>query len=88
MENVKVVDEPFRVKALRTVTPAGVVAIFIAVISGYGDFTAAIDRNCRTTKTVAENSAIIASVDTELSKPANRELRTRLIKNLNSLPKC
>lgn len=67
-------------KAARFVTPGGVIAILVAVL-GVDD---ALDRNCRAASTAAAGTRAVVSVDDELGRKTNGELKRQLLRNLRA----
>lgn len=80
--------QSFWVLALRGITPATIIAVFIAVVEGFSGIQASINRNCDATADVGRVVSIVAGIDNELNDPENYSLRAELRRQLHDLPDC
>lgn len=56
----------------------------IAIVIFLSNILGALDRNCRATERVSQATVGIVSVDDELQRHGNQELRTALIRQLKA----
>lgn len=72
------------VVAGKTVGATGALGGIIAIVIFLSNILGALDRNCRATERIGAATVGIVSVDNELSKAANKDLRLALIRQLKA----